>query len=90
MWSNSPGSPSYIRVDLYQVNASGSGATLIGSQTQNINATGTGNHASLYPFKTSALAFNNQRLLVKITNASGVNATIAYNGNDFPTRLLTP
>ena len=90
LWSNSPGSPSYIRVDLYQVNASGGGAVLIGSQTQNINATGTGNHPSLYPFTASALTFNNQRLLVKITNASGANATIAYNGNDFPTRLLTP
>jgi len=29
-------------------------------------------------------------LLVKITSVSGVNATIAYNSNDFPTRLLTP
>jgi beta-glucanase (GH16 family) len=90
LWSNSPGSPSYIRVDLYQVNASGSGARLIGSQTQNINATGTGNHPSLYPFSASAITFGNQRLLVKITSVSGVNATIAYNSNDFPTRLLTP
>ena len=91
LWTNSPGASSNIKVDLYKVNANGGSAVLIGSQTKDINTTGTGNHFSTYTFTTTAsTALSNQRLMVKITKTSGADATMAYNTNDFPTRLVTP
>lgn len=91
LWTNSPGASSNIKVDLYKVNANGSGEVLIGSQTKDISTTGSGNHPSTYTFATTSTAeLSNQRLMVKITRTSGVDATIAYNTNDFPTRLVTP
>ena len=90
LWTNSPGASS-IKVDLYKVNADGSGAVLLGSQTKDISTTGTGNHPTAYTFTTtSGTALSNQRLMVKITKTSGADATMAYNTNDFPTRLVTP
>lgn len=90
LWSNSPGSASNVRVEVYRVATDGSGATLLGSQTKDVNASGTGNHQTVYSFNTATMPFSNQRLLVKLTLASGASATIAYNSNDFPTRLVTP
>ncbi len=91
LWTNSPGASSNIKVDLYKVNANGGSAVLIGSQTKDVNTTGTGNHFSTYTFTTAvATALSNQRLMVKITKTSGADATMAYNTNDFATRLVTP
>jgi len=91
LWTDSPGSSSSIKVDLYKVNSNGSGTVLISSQTKDINTTGSGNHTSTYTFTTTAeTALSNQRLMVKITKTAGANATMAYNTNDFPTRLVTP
>jgi beta-glucanase (GH16 family) len=90
LWSNSPGSSSNVRVDVYRVSSSGGSATLIGSQTKDVNASGTGNHQTTYSFSGSSVSLSGQRLMVKITKSSGANATIAYNSNDFPTRLVTP
>jgi len=91
LWTNNPGSSSNIKVDLYKVNENGTGAVLIGSQTKDISTTGTGNHPTNYTFTTTtATVLSNQRLMVKLTKTSGVDATIAYNTNDFSTRLVTP
>jgi len=91
LWTNSPGSSSQVKVEIYKVNSDGSGATLIGSQTVDVNSTGTGNHQSVFSISTSSdISFNNQRIRVSITKVSGVDCTMAYNTNDFPTRLITP
>jgi len=91
LWTNSPGSSSQVKVEIYKVNSDGSGATLIGSQTVDVNSTGTGNHQSVFNISTSSdISFNNQRIRVSITKVSGVDCTMAYNTNDFPTRLITP
>lgn len=90
LWTNNPGSTSNVRVRFYRVNADGSGATLLGDQTINVTATGTGNHPTTFNFNVGTLQLNNQRLMIRIVKSSGVNATMAYNTNDFPTRLLAP
>ena len=60
LWSNSPGSSSNVRVDVYRVNSDGSSAALIGSQTMDVNASGTGNHPTTYtlPVHPPPLAIN--------------------------------
>lgn len=91
LWTNSPGSSSLVKVEIYKVNNYGSGETLIGSQTVDVNTTGTGNHQSIFSISTvSDINFNNQRIRVSITKVSGVDCIMAYNTNDFPTRLVTP
>ncbi|MDI3310884.1 MAG: hypothetical protein QJR05_05585, partial [Thermoanaerobacterium sp.] len=91
LWTNSPGSSSLVKVEIYKVNNDGSGEALIGSQTVDVNTTGTGNHQSIFNISTdSDINFNNQRIKVSITKVSGVDCIMAYNTNDFPTRLITP
>jgi len=92
LWSNSPTSASTVEVSLYKVNADGSEEVQIGSsQTCNVNATGAGNHTSTFNFTgLPVVNFSNQRLLVKIVKIDGVDCTIAYNSNDFPSILKTP
>jgi hypothetical protein len=91
IWTNNPGSAVNVTVELYKVNSDGSGATLLGSQTLNAGTSGGGNHATTYNYNgISAVSLSNQRLMVKIVKASGVDLTMCYNTNDFPTRLVTP
>lgn len=91
LWTNSPGSSSIIRVEVYKTNANGSNAELIGGQQLDVSATGGGNHPSAFGLTgTAAASLSGQRLMVKIFKVSGADATMAYNTNDFPTRLLTP
>ena len=91
LWTNNPGSSSTVKVDLYQVSTTGSGAVLLGSQTIEAGTSGGGNHSTTFTFSNLAAAtFSNQLLLVKITKATGADLTMAYNTNDFPTRLVTP
>ncbi len=91
LWTNSPGSSSVVRVEIYKTDATGGGAVLIGGQQLDVNATGGGNHFSTYNYNgIAAVSLANQRLMVKIFKVSGANTTIAYNTNDFATRLLTP
>jgi hypothetical protein len=91
LWTNNPGSSSQVTVEIYKVNNDGSGATLVSSQTKEAGTSGGGNHPTTYTYSgIAAVALSNQRLMVKITKASGVDLTMAYNTNDFPTRLVTP
>lgn len=90
LWTNNPGSNSNITVDILKVNPDGTGAALLGTQTMNVSATGTGNHPTVYSYNLNAASLNNQRLMVKVYKSSGVDATTCYNTNDFPTRLVTP
>ncbi len=91
LWTNNPGSSSQVRVELFKVNSDGSSATLIASQTNEAGTSGGGNHATTYTFTgIGAVGFSNQRLLIRITKVSGADLTMAYNTNDFPTRLVTP
>jgi beta-glucanase (GH16 family) len=90
LWTNNPGADSNVTVDLYKVNADGSSQTLLGSKTINISGSGTGNHTSNYTFSLNDVTFSNQRLMVKVYKASGADATMCYNTNDFPIRLVTP
>ncbi len=91
LWSNNPGSSSQIKVDIHKVNSSGGGATLIASQTRECGTSGSGNHATTFTFSgIAAQSLSNQRLRVTITRTSGRDLTMAYNTNDFPTRLITP
>jgi beta-glucanase (GH16 family) len=90
LWTNNPGADSNVTVDLYKVNADGSSQKLIGSKTINVSKSGTGNHTSTYSYSLNEAAFNNQRLMIKVYKASGADATMCYNTNDFPTRLVTP
>ncbi len=91
LWTNTPASSSVIRVEIYRTNADGSGAVLIGGQQLDVITTGGGNHASTYNYNgVAAVSLSSQRLMVKIFKVSGADATMAYNTNDFPSRLLTP
>lgn len=92
LWTNEPASSSTVQVSLYKVNSDGSGATQIGtSQVLDVKATGTGNHPSTFNFSgISPVSLNNQLLMVKVVKTAGVDCTMAYNSNDFPTRLQTP
>lgn len=91
LWSNNPGSSSTVSVELYKVNTDGSGAVLITSQSKEAGTSGGGNHATTYTFSNLAtVSLNNQRLMVKITKTAGTDLTMAYNTNDFPTKLITP
>lgn len=90
LWTNNPGSASNVKVDLVKVNADGSGETVLGSKTINVASTGGGNHTSVFSYNLGTITLNNQRLMVKVSKASGVDAVMAYNTNDFPTRLVTP
>ncbi len=91
LWTNNPGSSSQVRVDIYKVNSNGGGATLIASQTKEAGTSAGGNHATTYTLSgIGAVGFSNQRLMVKLTKASGVDCTMGYNTNDFPTRIETP
>ncbi len=90
LWSNNPGSSS-IKVELYKVNSNGSGASLIASQTLDAGNSSSGNHSTTYNFSgVGAVSLSNQRLMIKLTKTAGADLTIAYNTNDFPTRLTTP
>ncbi len=91
LWTNNPGSSSQVTVEIYKVNSDGSGAVLIASQTNEAGTSATGNHATTYTFSNlSAVSLNNQRLMLKISKASGVDCTMAYNTNDFSSRVVTP
>ena len=91
LWTNNPGTSSQVKVDVYKVNSDGGGAVLIASQTKEAGTSGGGNHATTYTFSgIGAQTLSNQRLMVKITKSSGTDLTMAYNTNDFPTRLVTP
>ncbi len=91
LWTNNPGSAVNVTVELYRVNSNGSGATLLGSQTLNAGTSAGGNHATTYTFSNlGAVSLSNQRLMVKVVKSSGVDLTVVYNTNDFPTRLITP
>jgi len=90
LWSNGPGS-SFITAELYKTNSDGSGATLLGSQSIDAGNSGPANHPTTYTFSgLSTVSLSNQRLMVKLTKTSGADLTMAYNTNDFPTRLITP
>jgi hypothetical protein len=89
LWTSSPSSASVVQVEVYKTNTDGSSAVLIGGQQ--VDVTGPGNHASTYNYNgIAAVSLSGQRLMVKIYKVSGVDITMAYNTNDFPTRLLTP
>lgn len=90
LWTNNQGSSSNITVDILKVNADGTRVVLLGTQTMNVSATGTGNHPTVYSYNLNAASLNNQRLMVKVYKSSGVDTTTCYNTNDFPTRLVTP
>lgn len=92
LWTNEPASSSTVQVSLYKVNPDGSGATQIGtSQSLDVKTTGTGNHPSTFNFNgISPVSLSNQVLMVKVMKTAGVDCTMAYNSNDFPTRLQTP
>lgn len=92
LWTDAPASSSTVQVSLYKVNADGTGAVQIGtSQALDVNTTGTGNHPSTFNFSgVSSTTLGNQRLMVKVVKTAGVDCTMAYNSNDFPTRLQTP
>ncbi len=90
LWSNNPGASSRVAVELYKVNADGSGAVLLGSQNQEAGINSAGNHATTYSLYITGFSLNNQRLMLKINKTSGADLTICYNTNDFPTRLLAP
>ncbi|HHW58573.1 MAG TPA: hypothetical protein GXX15_13260 [Clostridia bacterium] len=91
LWTNSPGSSSQVKVEMYRVNDDGSNSTLIGSQTIDINTTGTGNHQTVFNITSNVdIIFNNQRIQISIVKVDGVDTTMAYNTNDFPIRLITP
>ncbi len=91
LWTNRPASASVVRVEIYATNADGSGAVLIGGEQIDVRSTGGGNHSSTYNFAgIPAVSLSSQRLMVKVFKVSGADATMAYNTNDFPTRLLTP
>lgn len=92
LWTNSPASASTIQVSLYKVNSDGSGAVQIGTaQSLDVKTTGGGNHPSTFNFTgVPSVSFSNQLLMVKVEKTAGVDATMAYNTNDFPSRLITP
>lgn len=90
LWTNSPISASYVKAQLFKVNGDGSNSVLLGEQVINVTSTGGGNHPTYYSFSLDTVTLKNQRLMVKISRSSGVNAIMAYNTNDFPTRLITP
>lgn len=89
LWTNNPGA-SNVTVELYVADADGSNQTLLGSQTHDISTSGGGNHPTLYSYNLSEVSLSNQRVMVKIFKQDGADATMAYNTNDFPTRLVTP
>jgi beta-glucanase (GH16 family) len=90
LWTNSPSKASNVTVDIYKVDADGSNQTLLGSQTVNVTATGTGNHASNFTYSLDPVTLDNQKLMIKVYKASGEDATMCYNTNDFATKLVTP
>ncbi len=90
LWTNSPSGASNITAEFYKVNADGSNGELIDSQTQDVLASGTGNHPTQYTFSASELALDGHRLMIKIVKESGADAVMSYNTNDFPTRLEAP
>jgi hypothetical protein len=92
LWSNNPGSSSQITVELYRVNPDGGTPVLLGSQTLEAGTSGAGNHSTTFSFNVPQEVYMQygQRLMLKITKASGADLTICYNANDFPTRLITP
>jgi hypothetical protein len=89
MWNNNVGAAN-VQIDIYKVNSDGTGAVLLGTKTMDAGNSGLGNHPTTFAITVSAASFANQRLLVKITKTTGSDMTMAYNGNDFPTRLILP
>jgi len=92
LWTGSPGCPSEVTVEIGSTGVDGSGFSLLASQTQDINASGLGNHISTFDFGTlAAQALLGRLLRVRIVLASGCSAVMVYNaGVDFDTRLVTP
>ena len=93
MYSNKPAASSIITLEVYKVNADGSGAQQIGiSQTADVYATGSGNHTSTFTIGSfPTMSLNNQRLMVKIFRSGGTaDASMCYNGNNFDSRLIMP
>lgn len=90
LWTNSPEASSNVRVELYKVNGDESGATLLGSQVMDANASGTGYHETVYTYDVGDVSLTNQRIMVEIAKDSGEDTIMSFNINDFPTRLVTP
>lgn len=91
LWTASPAGASLVQVEIYATNADGSRATSIGGQAIDVNTTGGGNHPSTFTYNGIAdVSLTNQRLMVKIYKISGQDVMMAYNTNDFPSRLLSP
>jgi len=88
LWTNGPGS-STQRVEVLRTAANGGSATVLGSATVDINTTGGGNHPTNFAINLGAQSLSNQRLALRITKTAGVDAVMAFNGNDFPSRLIT-
>ncbi len=90
LWTASPGKATMVQADVYRTNLDGSGGALVCSQQLDVNTTGGGNHSSIYTYNAvPAVTLSNQRLMAKIFKVSGSDVTMAYNTNDFPTRILT-
>jgi len=88
LWTNGPGSSTH-RVELLKADTNGGSATVLGSATLDISTTGGGNHASTFAIALGAQSFANQRIALRVTKTAGADAIVAFNGNDFPSRVIT-
>ena len=90
LWTAPPSGSSVQRVDIVRTAADGTGATVLGSASLDILNTGIGNHPSTFSIALGAQTLANQRFAVVVTKTSGADGTLAFNGNDFPSRLEYP
>jgi hypothetical protein len=89
LWTNSPGGSSNVKVELGYSNPDGTGYTLLGVSTLDVNASGAGNHITQYAFNVPSLSLTNQVFRIAIGLNVGTAATMAFNAGDFDTNLAT-
>jgi len=89
IWTNSPGASSTVGFKLEFLNADGSAPVALAQTSADVNASGTGNHATTVgPLQIPAVHASG-RLRVTLTRTSGANATLVYNGGtDFDSRFF--
>jgi hypothetical protein len=81
LWTDSPGASSLVRVDVLQ------GGVSIGSSSMDVNASGGGNHITVFTIPiTTSIAFSSQTLGLRVTRLSGAAAEIIAD-EDFPSTV---
>lgn len=83
LWTSGPGTATLVKAEILK------GSTVLGSAQVDVNATGGGNHSSVFSIAVAETTFTNENLAIRLTKLSGGNVIAAFNTNDFNSTLTT-